>query len=254
MTLEEDAWAHVEHVNRLRVGRAEFAPDYKSAPRGFNGKPRTAHATRPDNVQAGNWDGKHHVPTAHEVETFSGNFVDTLNPRPETILLEDVAHALAATSRFGGHTRAFYSVAEHAVFCANYVFNLTIDREAARAALHHDDAEAYLGDIPRPLKSLLKDYKELEARMSAAICLALDVPGNAPPFDAVVHEADEFALFVEARHLLKSKGANWAGHAEEWGLDMTLFEAAKDTPNYWKGGLTPTQAKDLYLSTHWRFA
>ena len=58
-----------------------------------------------------------HTPTKHEVETFSGLYVDTKSPKPETIRLEDVAHALANTCRYGGHCLRFYSVAEHAVFC-----------------------------------------------------------------------------------------------------------------------------------------
>jgi hypothetical protein len=59
-----------------------------------------------------------HTPTKHEVETFSGLYVDTEDPRPDTIRLEDIAHALANTCRYGGHCSRFYSVAEHAVFCS----------------------------------------------------------------------------------------------------------------------------------------
>jgi hypothetical protein len=59
-----------------------------------------------------------HAPSQHEVETFSGLFVDTNNPDPSTILLKDIAHALSNTCRFGGHCDGFYSVAEHSVFCS----------------------------------------------------------------------------------------------------------------------------------------
>lgn len=195
-----------------------------------------------------------HVPTQYEVETFTGQYVDTQNPQAHTIRLEDIAHALANTCRYGGHCQPFYSVAEHAVFCSIRVERQGYGKWRQLAALHHDDAEAYLGDIPRPMKPLLGDaYKELTERMDQAIMEALlfqHLPGpGADAFhDPAVKEADSWALLVEARHLLPSKGINWEGSKADWGLDD--FPSRIVVPDYWWGGLTPANAEALYLQRH----
>lgn len=195
-----------------------------------------------------------HVPTAHEVETFSGQYVNTQWPDPRTIVLEDIAHALAATCRYGGHCKRFYSVAEHAVLCSVRLERYGHSRSDCLAALHHDDAEAYLGDIPRPLKPLLgRSYETLTNRMNAAICNGLDLPfKRAELHEEYVKAVDAWALFLEARHLLPSGGINWAGSAlDSWGMAGAQREAADHTPDYWRGGLKPSAAEGLYLSRHW---
>lgn len=195
-----------------------------------------------------------HVPNAHEVETFSGNFVDTKRPDPDTIVLEDIAHALANTCRYGGHCQRFYSVAEHAVFCSIRVERQGYGRRTALAALHHDDAEAYLGDIPRPLKPLLgKGYERLSDRMDAAIVEGLDLPLSVGHFhDQPVKEADTWALLVEAKFLLPSQGKGWylgEQGAHAWGLEAQPERIV--IPDYWRGGLEPKEAEGLFLSRHW---
>lgn len=86
--------------------------------------------------------------------TFTGREVDPFNLRPCDIELETIAHALANTCRFNGHTPRFYSVAEHAVRVSHFAWMVGGPR-LALLALHHDDAEAYLGDQIRPLKTSL---------------------------------------------------------------------------------------------------
>lgn len=192
-----------------------------------------------------------HIPTSHEVETFTGRFVDTKTPKAATICLEDVAHALAATCRYGGHCQRFYSVAEHSVFCSIRVERRGYGRELQLAALHHDDAEAYLGDIPRPMKSLLgAAYKRLTERMDVAIIEALGLVGLAADFHSQhVKDADNWALFVEARHLLPSEGRHWDGHDE--GASWAEGQPSRIvTPDYWHGGLDPVAAKNLYIERH----
>lgn len=194
-----------------------------------------------------------HVPSANEVETFSGQYVDTRAPRPETIRLEDIAHALAATCRYGGHCRRFYSVAEHAVFCSIRMERKGYSRALQLAALHHDDAEAYLGDIPRPLKPLLgAGYKQLTDLMDATIIEALQLSSPSDDFHhAAVKQADNWALFVEARHLLPSQGRHWFNGdqgAAAWGIEDQPTRIV--VPDYWRGGLEPIDAKLLYLLRH----
>jgi hypothetical protein len=194
-----------------------------------------------------------HTPAQHEVETFSGKFVDTKNPNPDTIYLKDIAHALANTCRYGGHCLRFYSVAEHSVFVSRRLERRGYSRETQLAGLHHDDAEAYLGDIPRPMKSLLgASYQRLTARMDEAIIVGLGLPQNAAAFHLPeVKDADNWSLFVEARFLLPSQGKHWfegeQGSAT-WDLDNQPKRIV--VPDYWMGGLAPYSARQLYLNRH----
>jgi hypothetical protein len=197
-----------------------------------------------------------YIPGAHEIETFTGRFVDTRNPSVESIVLEDIAHALANICRYGGHCQRFYSVAEHAVFVSRRLERQGFPRWMQLAGLHHDDAEAYLGDIPRPLKPLLgKAYKTLTDRMDVAIVdgLKLHAYGvRTPTFHfSEVKTADSWSLFVEARALLPSKGAGWwdgAQGANTWELEAMPSRIV--TPDYFLGGVEPSVAESLFLERH----
>lgn len=83
-------------------------------------------------------------------QTHSGKLFDIFNPRPEDICIEDIAHALSMQCRFNGHTKQFYSVAEHSLNCARIAATLDNDPEAIWLALMHDAHEAYIGDLPGP--------------------------------------------------------------------------------------------------------
>jgi hypothetical protein len=94
----------------------------------------------------------------------SGSYFDLLDPHGSAFTIEDIAHGLSMTCRFAGQCRHFYSVAEHC-WHASY---LVPDPFKLRA-LMHDAAEAFIGDVTRPLKSLLPDYKAIERNVEAAI-------------------------------------------------------------------------------------
>ena len=196
-----------------------------------------------------------HIPTEFEVETFSGAFVNVRKPDPATIKLEDIAHALSNICRYGGHCIRWYSVAFHSVFTSIRVERQGGSRLKQLAALHHDDAEAYLGDIPRPLKPLLgKKYAQLTGRMDRAIVQALELPFEAEAFhDLAIKAEDNWSLFVEARSLLPSGGRHWwdgSQGAAKWGLAPLPQRIV--TPNYFYGdqSLTPALGKSLYLDRH----
>jgi hypothetical protein len=188
-------------------------------------------------------------PTAHEVETFTGTWVNTKNPRPDTISLDAIAHALANICRFGGHCLTFYSVAEHSVFVSRRLERQGYGRRTQMAGLLHDGAEAYLGDVPRPLKPLLGTaYERLSDRMDNAISAALGIDSELF-HDPAVKSADNWALLVEARFLLPSKGANWAGSA----LDAWAMHDAPSriiVPDYWLDGVRPELAERLFLDRY----
>jgi hypothetical protein len=144
------------------------------------------------------------------IELCSGAFLDLANPQAADITLADVARGLSRTCRFAGHTRVFYSVAEHARLVAAHLEARGASLEAQLCGLHHDDHEAFLGDVTRPLKAMLPEYRTISDRMQTAIEEALELPSAARlGVDREVAAADNWALAAEAFHLLPSRGRSW---------------------------------------------
>ena len=98
------------------------------------------------------------------IQTWSGHPFWVAHPSAEDIFIEDIANALSQQCRYGGHTRRMYSVAEH---CCHVHDASSASNKLA--ALMHDAGEAYLLDVPRPLKSLLVGYQEIESGLMAVI-------------------------------------------------------------------------------------
>jgi len=118
------------------------------------------------------------------------------------VRLDDVAHGLATKCRWAGHTRTYYSVAEHSLRVATLVPEYSkapLDGGTRLQALLHDAAEAYLGDVPAPLKRRLPRYGEIEERLLAVILEAFDAPPL--PLHPAVKWADRELLEAERHHL-----------------------------------------------------
>lgn len=133
--------------------------------------------------------------------TATGRHFSYLDPRPEDINILDIAQGLACESRYNGHTRGFYSVAQHA-----WLASQIVPREHALEALLHDATEAYCKDIPRPLKELLPDYREIEARVDGTVRVSFGLP--AAMSQAVKH-ADLVLLATERRDLMPEDCTPW---------------------------------------------
>lgn len=135
-----------------------------------------------------------------------------LDPRPNEVRIEDVAHSLAHICRFGGRCSHFYSVAQHSLLVAEIVEQTHPD--IALQALLHDAAEAYLGDIITPLKGDLlfelyagdiverMAFRSVEMRLHTTILIGLGVALPSTDDDAVIAQADAMALATEARDLM----------------------------------------------------
>jgi len=128
------------------------------------------------------------------IQTQSGIYFNLLNPRPEDVRIEDIAHALANLCRFGGHTRRFYSVAQHSLLVSELA-----PPALAFQALLHDAAEAYCGDVISPLKMCVPGYVTIQKRIEAAIAERFNIPAELP---AEIKRADLVALATERRDLM----------------------------------------------------
>lgn len=131
----------------------------------------------------------------NRIRLVSGYLFDLAEPEASVrhLGIVDVAHSLAHICRFNGHTREFYSVAQHSVL----VSRLCPARYAMEGLLH-DATEALLGDVASPLKAMLPDYKALEARVERAVLTRFGLVHI--PED--VKTADRLALVREQASLM----------------------------------------------------
>lgn len=132
--------------------------------------------------------------TGQTIRTFNGHYVNVFNPDPATIDIEDIAHGLSQVCRFAGHTYQFYSVAQHSVMVADLV-----PHGMRLEALLHDASEAYMCDMPRPIKRNMPQYKEIEEVLMAAIAKKFKIKY---PFHKEIKEADNHMLEVEHKHII----------------------------------------------------
>jgi hypothetical protein len=133
--------------------------------------------------------------------THSGIEFDVCNPEPDLIEIEDIAHALANLCRFTGHTKHFYSVAQHSFLCASLV-----PPEHRFETLLHDAAEAYVGDVSSPLKAQLPGYKLIECKVEQAVRERFGLPPKMSPW---VKEADLQMLAAEKAQLMPQFEEPW---------------------------------------------
>lgn len=114
--------------------------------------------------------------------THSGIYFNVFEPDIKSIVIEDIIHALANLCRYGGHCDPFYSVAQHSIACSYLVSS-----ENAFCALLHDATEAYLVDLPKPIKEQIEIYNTIEANLYKAISQKFNLPAEIPE---EVHKID----------------------------------------------------------------
>lgn len=183
---------------------------------------------------------------ANKIVTYTGKIFDLLNPKPEMVCIEDIAHSLAYQCRYTGHTRQFYSVAQHCVLMA-------MDEDLPGdplAKLLHDAGETYIGDIAKPWKRLLhvdvprtvqinQHYVlvgDFEHKIQKVIGLALGVD---LPYSAGVKESDSRMMATEIRDLMPVMSPDF-----EWGVDTSNPVKEKVIP--W----LPEPAEQIFLATY----
>lgn len=196
-------------------GRFRMPSGYRP-PWGPLGQPYVDDHPRQPGERRGDW-----------MQLYSGKQFWPMDPRADEVEIEDIAHALSMQCRYAGHCKRFYSVAEHCVHLANYV-----SAPNRLWALLHDASEAYLVDVPRPVKPFLPGYKEAEARVMAVVCDRFGLPHEMP---AEVHAADG-AIIGDERANMKPCVAEWYSTGGPLGIAL----------RYW----TPEEAEYQFL---WMF-
>ncbi|MBI4800335.1 MAG: phosphohydrolase [Desulfarculus sp.] len=134
-------------------------------------------------------------------QVHSGRAFYPLDPRPEDVDLGDIAHALANLCRYNGHSRRFYSVAEHSVHVSR-----ALPPGLALWGLLHDAAEAYLGDFTRPLKQAVPEIKTVEDLVLKAVAMRLGLGWPCPP---EIKQADLAMLAAEAHQVMAVPPRDW---------------------------------------------
>jgi len=171
--------------------------------------------------------------------TYMGLKFWPLDPRPENILIQDIAHALSMQCRYGGHCRRFYSVAQHSVLVSNYLKEKGYVASVQLAGLLHDAAEAYLIDMPRPIKHMpeMDDYCIFEDKIQEVIYSKYGLPEDEL---SSVKEADNAVLAVEMGYLMPA----WIAQQfyEHRGLDYSRLESSESFLT-----LEPSKAEDSFL-------
>lgn len=174
------------------VPRSDAQPPPGQSPRPVREGPHTGPQPR-----YGDW-----------MQTYTGRQFWPLDPRDEELDIRDIAHALSHTCRYNGHVDRFYSVAEHSV-----LLSTVVSAENQLWALMHDAAEAYIGDMVRPLKRFMHKFQETENHLLHAIARKFNLPnqtmskaGIIPP---EVVTADTRILLNERAILMKAPPADW---------------------------------------------
>jgi 5'-nucleotidase len=160
------------------------------------------------------------------LQTVSGRWVNPFDPDPAQLDAGDIARALANQCRFGGHCRVFYSVAQHCVIVSRIVEERGGDVEDVFAALMHDAGEAYLGDMPHPLKhrsALGAAFRDAEARLEEAIRDRFKIKANVPEVKRV-----DRALLATERRAFSAEIWYWPELEDVEPLDLELTAWSPD--------------------------
>lgn len=158
------------------------------------------------------------------MQTFTGRQFYPMDPRPEDVDVVDIAHALSMQCRYNGHVREFMSVAEHCVLVSRLV-----PAEHALWGLLHDATEAYVGDMVRPLKLHMPEYRAVEDRVMLAIAQKFGID---PEMPTGVKSADTRILLDERAALLGEPAGEWQIDGEPFGVEIPAWDPAAAEQEY----------------------
>ena len=173
------------------------------------------------------------------MQTFTGKAYVIHDPTPDQICLEDIAHALSNQCRFAGHSKHFYSVAEHSVYVCNRVREVLEigkainhaeldeeDRKIIAVALLHDAAEAYLLDIPRPLKiePEMAFYRRIHDETLVIILEKFGLPTE--KLDIIKHVDNEL-LATEKEQIMAVPPGDWVPLPDPLPITIDCWDSSR---------------------------
>lgn len=166
------------------------------------------------------------------IQTVTGRQFNLLEPRPEQVAIEDIAHALSNLCRYAGQTKRFYSVGQHSLLVADTLaVQYPHEPLLELRGLLHDGSEAYIIDIPRPLKVHLPGYAPFEARAQRVVYQAFGLPFDDQEAEEQVHEADRYVVAIEAHSFM--------GDVSAWNIPAYTGKLLESWP--------PEMAKQRFL-------
>lgn len=136
------------------------------------------------------------------ITTYTKKDFDTMDPKPENICIEDIAHALSLMTRANGHFPEFFSVAQHSIQCCKEAMARNYVPQVVLACLLHDASEAYLSDIARPVKRNMTMYLQIEEQLQNMIYEKF--LGEVPHGEAasLIDNIDDACLYYEFKHFM----------------------------------------------------
>jgi hypothetical protein len=156
------------------------------------------------------------------IETGSGIAFHFLNPKTKEVIIDDVCGSLSKQCRYTGHTKKFYSVAEHC--CHLYDYALATKEysvQELRTILQHDASEAYLTDIARPIKAHIPDYKKLEVKIETVLAEKFDL---LYPYPDWVRELDTRILMDERAQAMEPSNNVWGVVADPLEVELQFWD------------------------------
>lgn len=146
--------------------------------------------------------------TPNKFRTFTGEYINPFNATVDQINIKDISHALSNIPRFGGHLPEFYSVAQHSIACVNFARYCGVhSRKALRTVLLHDASEAYLLDIPKPIKKQIPNYAITEDHIMSIISEKFDIYYPLPPYvkdiDGTMLREEWYSLMLKTEDYTK---------------------------------------------------
>lgn len=129
--------------------------------------------------------------------TYSGIEFLPLNFSEKDVNIMDIAHSLSRICRFNGHLNNFYSVSQHCICVSEYLKAKKFSKKVQLCGLLHDASEAYLCDLPKPIKKVLLDYEKLEKYYQKIIIQHFNLYSVWCQYYERIKEADLYAIKKE---------------------------------------------------------
>jgi hypothetical protein len=160
-------------------------------------------------------------------QTYTGKKFCFRNPTLQDISIIDISHSLSNICRFNGHCKQFYSVAEHSVYLSRQFDN----SQLAMEALLDDAAEAYIGDMPRPIKNTeeMLPYREIEKKIDDKIRIKFDLSS----------ERNQQIIDMDTRLLITERNQIMSRPPDDWGIKAEPLKIKIQC-------LSPSEAKEFF--------